>query len=191
MMSGNKPHRSAERHSFMTPQRILAAASVSAAVVFSSGMAHTQTVSGLAEANDALETAPWNNRLLVVCTSAAAEDGVADPPLMTAQYEAMLDDVEGFLERDLILVWVSPEYIISWKPVPNTRDDMVATLLVGSHNDDPTGLREQVGCFEPDDEVTLIGKDTGIKQVWKGDAPTQEVFAAIDAMPMRQREMRD
>lgn len=191
MMRSNKPSRPAERPSFMTPQRILAAASMSVAVIFSSGTALTQTVSGLAEANDALEEAPWNNRLLVVCTSDAVEDGVGDPPLMTMQYEAMLDDVEGFLARDLILVWVSPESITSWKPVPHTRDEMVATLLIGSHNDDPTALREQVGCLEADDEVTLIGKDTGIKRVWKGGAPTQEVFAAIDAMPMRRREMRD
>lgn len=36
--------------------------------------------------------------------------------------------------------------------------------------------------------VVLIGKDGGIKQVWRDPVAPDDIFAVIDAMPMRQRE---
>jgi hypothetical protein len=39
--------------------------------------------------------------------------------------------------------------------------------------------------------VILIGKDGGVKMVREHEADLQEIFDRIDAMPMRQREMRE
>lgn len=39
--------------------------------------------------------------------------------------------------------------------------------------------------------VTLIGKDGGEKARWDLPVSSAEVFAIVDAMPMRQREMRE
>ena len=54
---------------------------------------------GLAEERNALLDAQWNNRLVVVCTE---DDGLTDPPLMTAQYDEAIKDWPGYIERDLI-----------------------------------------------------------------------------------------
>ncbi|MEQ9315966.1 MAG: DUF4174 domain-containing protein, partial [Henriciella sp.] len=135
---------------------------------------------GLAEAPSALKNAAGNYRLLVVCTADAAEDGIGDPPLMSAQYDSMQDNAAGYADRDLVLVWLSPTSILSWQPVFRSRDKNWVTVLISSVEGDPAGLRPKTGCDEVTDEVTLIGKDTGVKRVWQGLAPTEDVFAAID-----------
>lgn len=36
--------------------------------------------------------------------------------------------------------------------------------------------------------VLLVGKDGGVKRIWNQPVDPQDIFAVIDAMPMRQRE---
>ncbi|MEC8065210.1 MAG: DUF4174 domain-containing protein, partial [Planctomycetota bacterium] len=46
--------------------------------------------------------------------------------------------------------------------------------------------------FRIDQEGTvLVGKDGGVKERWPLAPRLQEVFDLVDAMPMRQRELRD
>lgn len=53
-------------------------------------------------------------------------------------------------------------------------------------------LRRQAGVNADGWAVVLIGLDGGVKAKWteRGQPSAQEVFARIDAMPMRQQEMR-
>lgn len=39
--------------------------------------------------------------------------------------------------------------------------------------------------------VILIGKDGGVKARWDAPVQANDVFSIVDAMPMRQREMRE
>ena len=47
---------------------------------------------------------------------------------------------------------------------------------------------EGIGDLMAGFAVVLIGKDGGIKQVWRDPVAPDDIFAVIDAMPMRQRE---
>ena len=38
--------------------------------------------------------------------------------------------------------------------------------------------------------ILLIGKDGGVKSVWSRVVETKEIFALVDAMPMRRSEMK-
>lgn len=146
-----------------------------------------QTV-GFSEAPDALEHASWKNRLLVTCERSL---GVEDPIIFGAQYDEAFKDWPGYIARDLILVWVDQNGITSWTPIESTQPNKAATLLIGGHDDDPTGLRGQVGCEKiSETSISLIGKDGEVKKVWNNPVSNKDLFAIIDAMPMRQSEMR-
>lgn len=51
-------------------------------------------------------------------------------------------------------------------------------------------LRERLQVSAGRFAVVLVGKDGGVKQRWTEPVDAGEIFATIDAMPMRQREMR-
>mgnify|MGYP003700830331 CR=1 FL=1 len=175
----------------ITPDLRRLFAATCAGVLVAVGFGNAQTVTDSGKEPDALENAPWNNRLLVVCDADFAADGESDPPFTFAHYQAMQANLEGYIDRDLILVWLTPSSITSWTPLTADREGMKAALRIQIHDDDTTNLRDRLSCKQVTNQVTLVGKDSGVKRVWNGEAPIEEVFAAIDAMPMRQREMRD
>jgi len=51
-------------------------------------------------------------------------------------------------------------------------------------------LRKALGVNAGTNVVLLIGKDGGVKSRWSEAVSPQTVYSVIDAMPMRQREMR-
>ena len=51
-------------------------------------------------------------------------------------------------------------------------------------------LRKSLGVSERGFAVVLVGKDGGVKKVWRDPVDPKSIFTVIDAMPMRQREMR-
>lgn len=139
---------------------------------------------GLAEANDPLLEAQWTYRLVVVC----AEDSIpSEPTLIDQQYEEAFEDWPGYIERDMILVWISSEDIMSWHPKPSAFKD--ATLHIRVSEAGATDLRERTNCTPDRDFVVLIGKDGGIKARSETTLSNSELFALIDSMPMRQQEM--
>lgn len=163
---------------------ILKLTSIMTAFIFGIAASSAQGV-GLAEAPNALENAPWNSRLLVVCTD---DDGQSDPSLMTAQYDKMFADLPGYIERDVILVWLTDTDVLTWKPVRGNNDRV--TLLIGGEGGDVDALRMKTNCASGSRGISLIGKDSGLKQVWSEAIENSALFEVIDAMPMRQREMR-
>lgn len=140
---------------------------------------------GLAEGRDSLLDAQWNHRLVVVCTD---DDGLTDPPLMTAQYDEAFKDWPGYIERDLILVWLTQDYVMSWHP--KTHAVKAATLMIGGSETDETNLRDRTGCIPETGFVSLIGKDGNVKRTSETILTNDDLFATIDAMPMRQGEMQ-
>ncbi|WP_371398265.1 DUF4174 domain-containing protein [Fretibacter rubidus] len=86
----------------------------------------------------------------------------------------------GFQERDLVLVVFRDQ-----KAYIQNKNDGLELIS------DPTMLRygKALTC-ERFDEFMLIGKDRGPKRRWLNTVPIQELFQTIDAMPMRQYEMR-
>ena len=52
-----------------------------------------------------------------------------------------------------------------------------------------TRFENIVNCTDKK-EFVLIGKDTGVKKRWEDTLPISDLFQTIDAMPMRQYEMR-
>ena len=57
--------------------------------------------------------------------------------------------------------------------------------------EDTTSLRERYGVEKDDFIVVLVGKDGTAKERLEEPMKPADLFAMVDAMPMRQREMRE
>ena len=80
--------------------------------------------------------------------------------------------------------------IASW------RDrDMHLVILEGDRvggeeaEQDAKAWRQKFGL--PQEGAVLVGKDGGVKERWPAAPQLQNIFDLVDAMPMRQRELRD
>lgn len=87
------------------------------------------------------------------------------------------EHLAGFEERDLVLFTILPEKVIT----PQNK-----TLSAKSAE----SLRQRYEIPDSDMTVVLIGKDGGRKLTQQGLLSTDKLFATIDRMPMRRREMR-
>ena len=58
------------------------------------------------------------------------------------------------------------------------------------NNDGVTELRDRLRLAATEFQVLLIGKDGGVKARYKEPPLLAEVFALVDGMPMRRREIR-
>ena len=130
-----------------------------------------------------LDVHAWEARPVLVFADAP------DDPRLAAQRRAwggrgdavMADGAlaDGFAERDIVVYVVTPGAV--------TREDADGR----THLLPAPGFREAWGVGAGEFAVVLVGKDTGEK-LRKVGAPLEpgELFGAIDAMPMRQAEMR-
>lgn len=82
-------------------------------------------------------------------------------------------------------VAVQRERIARARPDFAERDQV---LVVARDGD---GLRERFGVAAGDFVAILVGLDGTEKARWSEPVDPAELFALIDAMPMRQREMRE
>ena len=116
-----------------------------------------------------LDTYKWKNRLLFLFTPSAENEQYKK------QLEALNKQEPGLRDRDLIVFRV-----VGDKALQGTTP-----LAAGSADN----LREKL---EVDDTFTLIlmGKDGGVKRREEKNVAVDELFAQIDSMPMRQREMQ-
>ncbi len=113
----------------------------------------------------------WEKRLLVI-----SAPGVDDPRLME-QLDALDASRSGFVERDMLLVTLLDD------TNSQAADQRLTSEEVGQ-------AREQLGILPGDFAVRLIGKDGGVNLSQGTFVPMEEVYALIDGMPMRQREMK-
>ena len=100
-------------------------------------------------------------------------------------YEGILPkaDWAGFAERDLAIL----EFSDSYTHLVIIDNSTVQQITVSPK--DAKWLRRSSDC-KADDKYVLIGKDGGVKRRWDGPLHVDDLFATIDAMPMRQFEMR-
>ena len=107
------------------------------------------------------------DRLLVICNDALLPSEI---------------DWDGFAERDLIILESSGRYV---NYLYKDKSEVPARVLLRSSK----RFQEIVACSDAS-EFILIGKDTGVKKRWEDTLPIHDLFQTIDAMPMRQYEMR-
>ncbi len=113
---------------------------------------------------DPLKPYLWRRRVLVVSAPSPSDSQYQ------AQDAALAHDPDGQSERELTVIRIAGE----------TADGGV----------DASALRERLsmppGCFE----IALIGKDGAVALRQSRAAPLAELFARIDAMPMRRAQLR-
>ena len=116
------------------------------------------------------EEARWSYRLLLV----SGPEG----PLQRQQLDQLKAHTSGIVERDLLVIDIT---------------DSKSEVVIGNKKPAPPPSSFQARFDLPSEafQVTLIGKDGGIKERRKEHFDTIEIFQIIDAMPMRMREMRE
>ncbi len=100
-----------------------------------------------------------------------------DAPLLVAQRAVFAARADGLTERDIVVHTVLP--------------DRVTPDLGTLPQDDADALRTRYRIAPGAFAVILVGKDGGEKLREETVLTADALFAAIDAMPMRRREMRD
>ena len=140
----------------------------------------------LVDGPDPLADAQWTSRLLVVCSN---EDDFLSADFLDAQADEAASDLPGYIARDLILVWINDDRILSLQPMIDETG--AAVVSMSEHHGDPTELRARTGCVPASNFVALIGKDGGVKLRDEAMVSNEDLFALIDSMPMRRQEMRE
>ncbi|MCB1885000.1 MAG: DUF4174 domain-containing protein [Geminicoccaceae bacterium] len=109
----------------------------------------------------------WERRVLVVAAPARTD------PSFEAQERVLAADAGGLLERDLIVV------------------EIVGDAVWASNGDTPEALALRARLDLPPDRfaVRLVGKDGRVKLAEDAPIALDRLFALIDSMPMRRREM--
>lgn len=125
-----------------------------------------------AQAPFALEQYLWENRVLVI--SAQDQD---DKKLIELQGD-VASMAEEFADRDMVLVTL----LGSGTSTAGDRE-----LSVAEAAEARAALGVQTGSFA----LRLIGKDGSVKLSTESATPIKEIFALVDSMPMRHREMSD
>lgn len=138
----------------------------------------------MAGPQNVLDEARWHNRLVVICSQ---KDGFRQNAFAADYLENI--DRDGFKERDIMLLQI----------LKKPRTGILAILMTPEPHlqliSDPDMVElisEKADCDSGQNSIALIGKDGGLKKIWRGYAPYNDsLFSVIDAMPMRQHEMRD
>ncbi|WP_338811924.1 DUF4174 domain-containing protein [Bernardetia sp. Wsw4-3y2] len=123
---------------------------------------------------DLLANYKWKNRILIIFSD------TKDNSLFQKQMQLFLEDKESLEERDLIVFQVFEE--IGIMPSKKTIS-----------NSDTEELKKQFDFSFAENKfaVFLVGKDGGTKLKVENKILTLEkLFGTIDAMPMRQNEMK-
>ncbi|WP_322348331.1 DUF4174 domain-containing protein [Marivirga arenosa] len=120
-----------------------------------------------------IEDFKWENRVLVIYSNEYSTS------LLDSQSEEIKSDLEEFKVRDLIVLILEDEIVKSLnlkKEQYLNYEQILERLNVNS---------------EDGYQNILIGKDGGIKMRKDQPIKNEKLFATIDAMPMRKREMKD
>jgi hypothetical protein len=123
--------------------------------------------------NRTLKDFQWKNRLLIIYT----EDEISSQ--LENQLSEITQNKERYKDRHLKVIFLKDQkFNILGSDKPNQLE--YTELIKELNIDEGQGYRN-----------FLIGKDGGVKLREVGRISTEKLFDTIDAMPMRQREMRD
>ena len=120
--------------------------------------------------SDMLEQYQWKNRLILLFGSSSSS--------VEKQITELEKDPEGITDRDLLIFHINKEEVRFI--LKSSNPSLSASQLRNRYNIDKNEFR-----------YILIGKDGGVKLNKKEYVPNKDLFSVIDAMPMRQREMRE
>jgi hypothetical protein len=125
-----------------------------------------------------LEAHQWEHRLLFVFAPSGTADSLA------AQEEQFEGHDAGFRDRDLLLLTLREGEAGTLREVPGGDTHQLTPEAVGRLYD---RFDVPVDAFR----VVLVGKDGTEKRRDAEAVTARSIFDTIDAMPMRQREMRE
>ncbi|MCJ8507008.1 DUF4174 domain-containing protein [Rhizobium lemnae] len=119
---------------------------------------------------DQLDQFRWNHRIVVVFADRSDEANYVQ------QMASLRDAQEALAERDMLIISVV--------------SDVAAIIDKPQLKLDADSLRKRFGAKGRGFRAVLIGKDGGAKLSSNRPITPAELFSTIDAMPMRQSEMR-
>ena len=126
---------------------------------------------------DCLAQHRWQHRVLLAFAPAL------DARAIETQKVKINAGRAGFTERDMVLIAVSPNDL--------REEGMSAPRSPDLFREEARSLYERFSVEPGTTAILLIGKDGTEKARWSEPVDLAEVFGLIDAMPMRQREMRE
>ena len=139
-----------------------------------------------------------NRPVLVFMNPDAAGEGESAQFGYAYQMSYLQGASAGLAERDVVVIGVEPDKatlyrIASAEEARNDPDVRERGLVVDRElgADVAKMLREKYDAAGEPLKVVLVGKDGGVKLTDTDGIKAGELFMRIDAMPMRQREMRD
>lgn len=125
-----------------------------------------------------LEAHQWEYRLLFVFAPGETSEALA-------QQKAAFDGHDaGFRDRDLRVVAVTGAEQGTYRTVPDAEPQSLTEAAARR-------LRDRFNVSSDAFRVVLVGKDGTEKRRDAEPVSVRSVFDTIDAMPMRQREMRE
>lgn len=113
----------------------------------------------------------WKNRVLLVFAPSDQNTNYQQQVQLFKQHQ------QGLNERDLLLVTVLE------KGTSYSNQQVIDTASAAK-------LRQRFNINDNDFRVVLVGKDGGAKRQDSTVVQAETIFREIDAMPMRQQEMR-
>jgi hypothetical protein len=113
----------------------------------------------------------WKNRLLFVFAPHR------DHPMFDSLHNSLAAQKSEVAERDLVVFTI----------LESGQSSMNAKLLA---SETALSLRKRYNVNQGEFAVILVGKDGGIKLNRQNETRLEEIFALIDAMPMRREEIR-
>lgn len=125
-----------------------------------------------------LDAHRWEHRLLLVFASSDRADSLEKQEDRFEGHDA------GFRDRDLLLLTITGEATGTLREAPGTEPRRLTEAAVGR-------LYDHFGVPVEAFRVVLVGKDGTEKHRDAEPVTVRSVFDTIDAMPMRQREMRE
>lgn len=133
-----------------------------------------------------LEPYQWQNRVLLVFYDAGNDSReIAVAPRWNLEKTQYARYENGIKDRDMLVLFVAGSLVD-----PLMFDNQ---LVDRGTLPEAQALRDTYSPEFGESRIytsVLVGKDGGEKKRWDKFAPMEEVFAIIDDMPMRQREMR-
>ena len=140
-------------------------------LLFASLACNAQSRVDAADGPFSLDPYRWQNRILLVFAPSAKS------PDYEAQMRLFEGEEAGFEDRDLVTIRVldEGESRVGDRRLPEAAADQ---------------LRERFDVGADQFRVVLVGKDGTEKRRDGAPVKTSAIFEEIDAMPMRQREMR-
>jgi len=114
----------------------------------------------------------WKNRLLFLFSPSS------EVPAYQSLNQELNRNFDGVRDRDLLVFRILEQG-------PSAMDSQEISPQ-GTEN-----LRRRFGVNQGTFTTVLVGKDGGVKLFRSGRVSLTAIFALIDSMPMRQREMRE